>query len=93
MKAIWEDTIIAESTRTTVVEGNHYFPEDSIKWDYLKSSETTSVCPWKGNAVYYHISVAGKDFPDGAWSYPEPKKEAQHIKGYVAFYPQVRISD
>ena len=93
MRARWNDTVIAESDDTVVVEGNHYFPADSVRSDLLVASETTTVCPWKGTASYYSLSVDGKENPDAAWVYPDPKDAAAEIKDHVAFYPnKVEIS-
>lgn len=91
MKAIWNNEIIAESDDTVVVEGNHYFPPSSIKQEYFKSSETHSVCPWKGTASYYTVSVNGDDNSDAAWYYPETSELAKNIKGYVAFWKGVKV--
>ncbi len=91
MKAIWNDEVIAESDETVVVEGNYYFPASSVTEDYLKPSDTTSECPWKGMANYYTIVVAGAENPDSAWSYAKPKDAAQEIAGHVAFWNGVQI--
>lgn len=91
MKAIWNNTVIAESDRTIVVEGNHYFPPDSIKPEFFQPSETHTVCSWKGTASYYTVSVNGKHNPDAAWYYPTPKSAASHIAGYVAFWRGVQV--
>jgi uncharacterized protein (DUF427 family) len=91
MKAIWSDTVIAESDDTVIVEGNHYFPVDSIVADHFSDSETTTVCPWKGTAHYYHVSVGGAVNQNAAWYYPEPKDAAAEIRGRVAFWKGVRI--
>lgn len=91
MKAIWNNTIIAESNDTVVVEGNQYFPKDSIKPEFFKDSVTHSTCPWKGLASYYSLDVNGKSNPDAAWYYPEPKEAAQQIKEYVAFWKGVQV--
>ena len=91
MRAIWNDTVIAESDDTVVVEGNHYFPVDSIKADLFTPSETTTVCGWKGTANYYSLSVDGERNPDAAWYYADPKEAAQQIKGRVAFWKGVRV--
>ncbi|WP_224483928.1 DUF427 domain-containing protein [Robertkochia aurantiaca] len=92
MKAIWKDTVIAESDQTKVVENNHYFPPDSVNDTYLKESETTSTCPWKGKASYYHIEVDGDMNKDAAWYYPEPKDAAKEIKDHIAFWKGVKIT-
>ncbi len=91
MKAIWNNEIIAESNDTEVVEGNHYFPADAIKKAFFKTSDTHSMCPWKGQASYYTIEVNGKTNADAAWYYPEPKEAAKQIKDRVAFWKGVRV--
>ncbi|XGV87078.1 MAG: DUF427 domain-containing protein [Limnothrix sp. BL-A-16] len=90
-KAIWNGTVIAESDRTEVVEGNHYFPADSIKAEYFQPSNTHTTCGWKGVASYYTIAVDGQTNPDAAWYYPEPKDAAKKIAGYVAFWRGVKV--
>jgi len=90
-KAIWEETVIAASEDTVVVEGNHYFPLESINQEYFKTSDNSTVCPWKGQAKYYDLEVNGKANPGAAWYYPEPKEAAGKIKGHVAFWKGVRI--
>jgi len=85
MKAIWNNHVIAESNDTVVVEGNHYFPEDAVNKEYLKSSDTHSVCPWKGKASYYSIKVDGKVNDDAAWYYPEPKEQQNKLKVALLF--------
>ena len=91
MKAIWENRVIAESGEAVVIEGNHYFPPMSVKREYLDESDYISVCPWKGEAHYYDIVVDGKRNNDAAWYYPDPKKEAENIKGFIAFWKEVII--
>ena len=91
MKAIWKDVILAESDNTIVVEGNHYFPPDSVKREYLKASDTHTTCPWKGEASYYTVVVSDAVNKDAAWYYPEPKEAAQQIKDYVAFWQGVEV--
>ena len=91
MKAIWENTVIAQSNETVVVEGNHYFPPDAIKPDYFAPSDTHSSCPWKGIASYYHVKLGDKVNADAAWFYPEPKEAAKSIKNYIAFWRGVKI--
>lgn len=91
MKALWNNTIIAESDNTIVVENNHYFPAESIKKEYFKASTTHSTCPWKGVASYYTLEVNGKQNKDAAWYYPEISELAKQIKGYVAFWKGVEI--
>ena len=91
MKATWNGTTIAESDDTIVVEGNHYFPPDSINRDYLEASDNTSRCPWKGLASYYSIAVDGEVNEDAAWYYPEPSEAARQIKDHVAFWKGVVV--
>ena len=90
-KAIFNGTVIAESDATEVVEGNHYFPPDSINKEFFEASDTTSVCPWKGTASYYTVSVNGEKSEDAAWYYPETKEAAGRIEGYVAFWRDVSV--
>jgi len=91
MQAIWNDTVIAESDNTVVVEGNHYFPFDSIKEEYFKKTELTTVCGWKGMANYYSVDVNGKTNKDCAWYYEKPNDAAMKIKGMVAFWNGVNV--
>ncbi len=91
MKAIWNGTVIAESDDTVVVEGNHYFPADSIKREYFADSATHTVCGWKGTASYYSLNVDGAANRDAAWYYPEPKSAAAEIKGRIAFWKGVKV--
>ena len=85
MKAIWNGTTIAQSDETVVVEGNHYFPAESIDRQYFVESDHNTVCPWKGTASYYTIEVDGQRNQDAAWTYPAPKEAAANIAGHVAF--------
>jgi len=91
MKAIWNDTLLAESENTVVVENNHYFPVSSLKMEYFVTSDTTSHCPWKGNASYYSIIIDGEENKDAAWYYQEPKEAAKELKDHVAFWKGVEI--
>ncbi|UCG73710.1 MAG: DUF427 domain-containing protein [Chromatiales bacterium] len=93
MKAVWKDTVIAESDDTVVVEGNHYFPVDSLQTEFIESSDKTTKCPWKGTAHYYHVVVDGERNADAAWYYPEPKAAASEITGRVAFWRGVNVSE
>lgn len=93
MKALWNGKIIAESDDILKVEGNSYFPIESVNKEYLKESQVTSVCPWKGKASYFSLEVDGKINKDAAWHYPEPKEAAKEIKGRVAFWKGVEIVD
>ncbi len=90
-KAIWNGAILAESDRCEVVEGNQYFPPDSIKSEYFQESNTHTSCPWKGQASYYNIVVEGEVNKDAAWYYPNVKDAAKQIKGYVAFWRGVKV--
>jgi uncharacterized protein (DUF427 family) len=90
-KAIWNGKIIAESEVTKVVEGNHYFPPETIKKEFYKESDTHTTCPWKGIASYYHVEVNGETNKDAAWYYPETSKLADPFKGYVAFWKGVKV--
>ena len=91
MKAVWNDTVIAESSTTEVVDGNHYFPVDSIIRKYFKESDKTTVCSWKGTANYYDVVVDDSVNGQAAWYYPDPKPEAAKIKDFVAFWKGVEI--
>jgi uncharacterized protein (DUF427 family) len=91
MKAIWNDKTVAESDDTVVVEGNHYFPADSIKSEYFSDSDTHTTCGWKGLASYKTLTVDGKTNPDAAWFYPAPKEAAANITGRFAFWKGVKV--
>lgn len=93
MKAIWNDTVIAESDNTVVIEGNHYFPIETLNKEYINDSQLTTVCPWKGTANYYNISVAGKTNDDAVWYYAKPSELAKAINGHVAFWKGVKVVD
>ena len=93
MKAIWNGAVLAESEKTEVVEGNHYFPPDSIHRRYFKESGTHTTCGWKGRASYYDLVVDGQENKDAAWYYPEPLPAARNIAGFVAFWKGVRIEN
>ena len=90
--ARWNGTVIAESDDIVTVEGNAYFPRESIRGDVLRPSSTTSHCPWKGTASYYSLEVEGQTNPDAAWYYPEPKDAAKEITGRLAFWKGVEVS-
>ncbi len=90
-KAIWNDTVLAESTETEVVEGNHYFPHDTINSEYFKKSETHTICPWKGVATYYDVEVNGQVNRNAAWYYAAPKAAAKNISNYVAFWKGIEV--
>lgn len=90
-RAIWNNVVIAESDATVVVEGNHYFPPESLKQAYLSPSSHSTVCGWKGTASYYNLEVEGAVNKDAAWYYAQPKDAAKQIAGYVAFWRGVRV--
>ena len=90
-KAIWNGVIIAESDHTELVEGNHYFPADTVNKAYLEESNHHTICPWKGQASYYNIVVDGKENKNGAWYYPTPKPAAKQIKNHIAFWRGVQV--
>lgn len=91
MKAIWNNEVIAESDDTVVVEGNHYFPAGAVNKKYFESSDTTTICPWKGTANYYTLNVSGKRNVDAVWYYAAPKEAAIQIKDRVAFWKGVQV--
>ena len=90
-KAIWNGKVIAQSDETIKVEGNHYFPPESVDSAFLQSSDARTSCPWKGMASYYDVVVDGKVAQGAAWFYPEPKPAASDIKNYVAFWRGVKV--
>ena len=91
-KAVWNGVVIAESSDTVIVEGNHYFPLAAVNPAVLRPNEHHSVCHWKGTASYYDIEVEGQLNRNAAWYYPEPSEAAQHVKGRVAFWKGVQVS-
>lgn len=91
MKALWNNQIIAQSDDTVVVEGNHYFPLDDVDQTYLRASDHTSICGWKGTAEYYSLEVDGQTNTNAAWYYAEPKSAASEIAGRVAFWKGVQV--
>lgn len=91
MKATWQGITLAESDETVEVEGNHYFPPDSIRSEHFRESDQHTHCPWKGEASYYDVTVNGEVNPGAAWYYPEPKEAAANIKGRIAFWKGVRV--
>jgi uncharacterized protein (DUF427 family) len=92
VRAVWNDTLLAESDESVVVEGNHYFPPASVRWDHFEKVDDTSFCPWKGTASYYDVVVDGTRNPGAAWYYPEPMEAAAEIKDHVAFWKGVQVS-
>ena len=91
-KAVFNGTVIAESDHTEIVEGNHYFPPQSVRTEFLSPTDLSTACPWKGDASYYDIEVGGQKATNSAWYYPAPKEKAAHIKDHVAFYPVVEVT-
>lgn len=91
VQASWNGQVIADSDDTVIVEGNHYFPMSSVREDVFVPSDTTSVCPWKGTASYFSLSVDGETNNDAAWSYPDPKDAARNITDHVAFWRGVDV--
>ncbi len=91
MKAIWNEKIIAESQSTVPVEGNRYFPAENVNSEYLRKSDTQTICPWKGTASYYDVVVDGQVNKDAAWYYADPKPAAVKIKGHIAFWKGVSV--
>jgi uncharacterized protein (DUF427 family) len=90
-KAVWNGTVLAESDDTVIVEGNHYFPPETVNFEHLTETDTHTVCSWKGLASYYTVKVDGQENVDAAWFYPEPKDEAAQIKDHVAFWRGVSV--
>ena len=92
-KATWNGAVIAEAdtAKVQIVEGNIYFPPEAVKKDFFRDSQTHTVCPWKGTASYYDVVVDGKTNKDAAWTYPETKDAAKHVKGYIAFWKGVSV--
>ena len=92
-KAVWRGRILAESDRFETVEGNVYFPPGSVNRQYFKASTTTTICPWKGMAHYYTVVIEGQENPDAAWYYPAPKPAAANIRGRIAFWKGVTVTE
>lgn len=92
-KAMFNDTVIAESDNTVMVEGNHYFPRHSVRMEFFTPTDHTTVCPWKGTATYFTVDAAGESKANAAWTYEEPLEKATHIQGHVAFYPSVSVTE
>lgn len=90
-RAVWNGVVLAESDETVVVEGNHYFPSDSLNDEYFSDSDKTTVCGWKGTASYYDIEVEGEVNSAAAWYYATPSDAASQIKDHVAFWRGVRV--
>lgn len=93
MKAVWNNTVIAESPDTVLVEGNHYFPEASLKREFTTFSNHKTSCAWKGQASYLSLLVNGEMNADAVWFYADPKPEAEQVRGRVAFWKGVTVSE
>ena len=93
MKAIWNGVVVAQSDDTVVVEGNHYFPETSLKREFVSFSNHRCSCPWKGQAYYYSLFVNGEMNTNAVWYYPQPSEAAAEIKGRVAFWKGVKVEE
>ena len=93
MKATWNNAVLAESDKTVVVEGNHYFPPEAVNKEHFQPSDTHTTCPWKGEASYYNVVVDGQVNKDAAWYYPQPKNAAAEIKDHVAFWKGVKTEE
>ncbi|HZM82196.1 MAG TPA: DUF427 domain-containing protein [Candidatus Limnocylindrales bacterium] len=91
MRAVWNGVVLAESDDTVVVEGNHYFPPDSVDWRHFTGSDTHTICSWKGTASYHTVTAGGASNLDAAWYYPDPKQAAARIKDRIAFWRGVRV--
>lgn len=91
VQAIWNGAVLAKSDETKVVEGNHYFPPEAVNWEYFKSNDRTTVCPWKGKASYYDVEVDGQVNRAAAWTYHQPSAAAAQIKDHVAFWGGVKV--
>jgi uncharacterized protein (DUF427 family) len=91
VKATWNGAVVAESDDTVLVEGNHYFPEAALNRSFVTFSNHRTTCPWKGEAKYLSLLVNGELNPDAAWYYPDPKPEAENIRGRVAFWKGVKV--
>jgi uncharacterized protein (DUF427 family) len=96
-KATWNGRILAESDDTIRIEGNHYFPPESVNKEFLVSSDTHTVCPWKGEASYYNVVVDGEANKDAAWYYPIPKdgsikRVGKDFTNYIAFWHGVEVA-
>ncbi len=91
VRAVWNGTVLAESDRTVVVDGNHYFPSEDVKAEYLEPSTKHTVCPWKGTASYYDAVVGDDRNRDAAWYYPDPGRQAARLKDHVAFWHGVKV--
>lgn len=93
LQAVWKGQVVAESARTIRVEGNDYFPPESVRREFFTDSASTSICPWKGKARYYDLVVGGEVNPGAAWFYPKPSPFARRIRGHVAFWQGVQIRE
>jgi uncharacterized protein (DUF427 family) len=92
-RAVWRGTVLGAAERTRMVEGNHYFPPDAVRWEHLVQSDTTTWCWWKGRARYLSIAIDDEVISDAAWYYPAPWPLARRLKRHVAFGPPVTVHD
>jgi len=92
MKAIWNGAVIAQSDDTVLVEGNHYFPDSTLNRNFITFSNHKTMCAWKGQASYYSLIVNGDMNADAVWYYPDPKPEADMVRGRIAFWKGVEIA-
>ena len=90
-RATWKGATLAESDSCEIVEGNHYFPPDSVNREFLVESKTTTVCPWKGTASYCSVKVGNEINEDAVWSYPSTNEAAKNIEGYFAFWKGITV--
>jgi uncharacterized protein (DUF427 family) len=93
VRAVWQDTVLAEAESTVKVEGNHYFPPEAVRREHFVDSDRTTKCLWKGTAHYLTAQVNGEEAANVAWYYPDPSRAARKIKDHVAFYPKVQIEE
>jgi uncharacterized protein (DUF427 family) len=91
VEAVWGGAVLASSDAAIIVEGNHYFPPDSVNWDVLSASDRRTVCPWKGQARYYNVDVDGERNEAAAWSYADPNPAAAQLKDHVAFWRGIQV--
>ena len=93
VRAVLDGTVLASSDATQVVEGNHYFPPDSVAWEHFTETDHQTVCGWKGTAGYYDVTVGGRTLSNVAWAYHQPLEAASGIRGHLAFYPEVTVEE
>ena len=93
IRATWNGAVLAESDRTVIVEGNHYFPPEDVRDEYFEPSGSHTICPWKGEASYYDVVLGERRNPDAAWYYPNPEDAAKEITDRVAFWKGVTVEE